>query len=143
MRDTRLIGRRLLDKYEVMALLGNYQLNPDQYRERGYAGFVEFKAAEWAGVGVSSGPFDDDGASWTWQPLTADSTADNLRPTVPRWRAGRCVDGKAESGGDAKASSSGQARDPTGRRPVAQRQNAASGVADKRDGINGAAHRCQ
>ncbi|MCA8977513.1 MAG: BNR-4 repeat-containing protein [Planctomycetes bacterium] len=33
----------------------------------------------------------DDGASWTWQPLTADSTADNLRPTVPRWRAGRCV----------------------------------------------------
>jgi hypothetical protein len=39
---------------EVMALLGNYQLNPDQFRERGYAGYVEFKAAEWAGVGVSS-----------------------------------------------------------------------------------------
>jgi len=26
----------------------------------------------------------DRGATWTWEPLTADSTADNLRPIVPR-----------------------------------------------------------
>lgn len=39
---------------EVMALLGNYQLNPDAYRERGYAGFVEFKVADTVALGVSS-----------------------------------------------------------------------------------------
>jgi hypothetical protein len=39
---------------EFMALLGNYQLNPDSVRERGYAGFLEYQAAEWATVGVSS-----------------------------------------------------------------------------------------
>lgn len=39
---------------EVMALLGNYQLNGDAYRERGYAGYAEFKVAEGAAVGVSS-----------------------------------------------------------------------------------------
>jgi hypothetical protein len=39
---------------EVMALLGNYQLNPDVFRERGYAGFVEFSLAPWASVGASS-----------------------------------------------------------------------------------------
>ncbi|MCA9541984.1 MAG: hypothetical protein KC620_23970, partial [Myxococcales bacterium] len=36
----------------------------------------------------------------------------------------------------------GQARDLTERGPVAAPQNAARGVADKRDGINGAAHCC-
>jgi hypothetical protein len=39
---------------EVMALLGNYQLNPDAYRERGYAGYVEFKVKEKVALGVSS-----------------------------------------------------------------------------------------
>lgn len=39
---------------EVMALLGNYQLNGDQFRERGYAGFVEFNVKEKVAVGVSS-----------------------------------------------------------------------------------------
>ncbi|APR84443.1 Hypothetical protein A7982_09792 [Minicystis rosea] len=39
---------------EVMAILGNYQLNPDKYRERGYAGFVEFAPKEKLSVGVSS-----------------------------------------------------------------------------------------
>ncbi len=39
---------------EVMAILGNYQVNPDTFRERGYAGFVEFSAAPWAAVGLSS-----------------------------------------------------------------------------------------
>jgi hypothetical protein len=39
---------------EVMALLGNYQLNGDQYRERGYAGFLEWAAHEKAALGLSS-----------------------------------------------------------------------------------------
>ncbi|MFO1077817.1 MAG: hypothetical protein U1E73_08835 [Planctomycetota bacterium] len=33
----------------------------------------------------------DGGASWTWTALTRDSTGDNLRPIVPRWRRDRCV----------------------------------------------------
>ena len=28
----------------------------------------------------------DNGTTWTWEPLTAHSTADNLRPLVPKWR---------------------------------------------------------
>ena len=39
---------------ELMAILGNYQLNPDSVRERGYSGFVELLAAPWAAVGASS-----------------------------------------------------------------------------------------
>jgi hypothetical protein len=39
---------------EVMALLGNYQLNPDDMRERGYAGYLEFNVAPKAAFGVSS-----------------------------------------------------------------------------------------
>jgi len=39
---------------EIMALLGNYQLNPDAYRERGYAGFIEWAAHERAALGASS-----------------------------------------------------------------------------------------
>ena len=27
----------------------------------------------------------DDGATWTWAAITADSDADNLRPLIPRW----------------------------------------------------------
>ncbi len=41
-------------RFEVMAILGNYQLNPDVLRERGYAGYVEFNASQTATVGVSS-----------------------------------------------------------------------------------------
>jgi hypothetical protein len=37
-----------------MAILGNYQINPDQFRERGYAGFVEFSLKPWAAAGLSS-----------------------------------------------------------------------------------------
>lgn len=29
------------------------------------------------------------GVSWTWTPVTADSSVDNLRPIVPQWSAGR------------------------------------------------------
>lgn len=32
------------------------------------------------------GTSSDGGASWTWEALTANSTADNLRPLVPKWR---------------------------------------------------------
>jgi hypothetical protein len=39
---------------ELMAILGNYQINPDVFRERGYAGFVEFSLKPWAAAGVSS-----------------------------------------------------------------------------------------
>jgi len=39
---------------EVMAILGNYQVNPDTFRERGYAGFVELSLAPWAAAGLSS-----------------------------------------------------------------------------------------
>jgi len=28
----------------------------------------------------------DSGATWRWEPLTANSTMDNLRPVVPRWK---------------------------------------------------------
>jgi hypothetical protein len=27
----------------------------------------------------------DSGATWTWEPITANSTVDNLRPVVPKW----------------------------------------------------------
>ena len=39
---------------EVMAILGNYQLKPASWREHGYAGYAEFLATSWAGVGASS-----------------------------------------------------------------------------------------
>ncbi len=39
---------------ELMAILGNYQIGPDAYRERGYAGFVELSLKPWAAAGVSS-----------------------------------------------------------------------------------------
>ena len=31
----------------------------------------------------------DSGVTWTWEPITANSTADNLRPLVPKWRDAR------------------------------------------------------
>jgi hypothetical protein len=39
---------------EIMAILGNYQINPDIVRERGYTGFVELKVGERAAFGLSS-----------------------------------------------------------------------------------------
>jgi hypothetical protein len=39
---------------EVMGVLGNYQIRPDRYRERGYAGFVEWLVADKVGIGASS-----------------------------------------------------------------------------------------
>ena len=39
---------------ELMAILGNYQLNPDQYRERGYAGYLEWAPWTRFTLGVSS-----------------------------------------------------------------------------------------
>ncbi len=39
---------------EIMAIAGNYQLNPDRFRERGYSGYLEWMAADWAAVGASS-----------------------------------------------------------------------------------------
>jgi hypothetical protein len=39
---------------EVMGILGNYQIRPDRYRERGYAGFLERLVTEKVGMGVSS-----------------------------------------------------------------------------------------
>jgi hypothetical protein len=39
---------------ELMGIAGNYQINPDEYRERGYSGYVELSVGERAGIGVSS-----------------------------------------------------------------------------------------
>lgn len=39
---------------ELMAILGNYQIRPDRYRERGYAGFLEYAPTERLALGVSS-----------------------------------------------------------------------------------------
>lgn len=39
---------------ELMGIAGNYQLQPDAYRERGYSGFVEWAPFPTAAVGVSS-----------------------------------------------------------------------------------------
>jgi hypothetical protein len=38
---------------EVMLLLGNYQLRPDEYRERGVSGFVEWSPVHGLGFGLS------------------------------------------------------------------------------------------
>jgi hypothetical protein len=39
---------------EIMAVLGNYQLDPDAFRQRGYAGFIEAVVAPKMSVGASS-----------------------------------------------------------------------------------------
>lgn len=39
---------------EVLAILGNYQMGPDAYRERGASAYVEFTPAEGVAFGVSS-----------------------------------------------------------------------------------------
>ena len=39
---------------EVMGIAGNYQLNPDKYRQRGYSGYVEVAVAPKVAAGVSS-----------------------------------------------------------------------------------------
>lgn len=38
---------------------------------------------------IFAGKTVDDGATWTWLPLTQDSVADNLRPIVPIWPGAR------------------------------------------------------
>src|SRR5436309_8180776 len=35
------------------------------------------------------GTTPDSGATWRWEPITANSTVDNLRPIVPRWHDSR------------------------------------------------------
>lgn len=39
---------------EIMAILGNYQIRPDEYRERGYSGYVEVALDPRLAVGASS-----------------------------------------------------------------------------------------
>lgn len=39
---------------ELMAIIGNFQLRPDDYRERGYSGYAEWMATPRLGLGVSS-----------------------------------------------------------------------------------------
>jgi hypothetical protein len=39
---------------EVMAIAGNYQINPDEFRERGYAGYFEYFLTAKTVVGVNS-----------------------------------------------------------------------------------------
>lgn len=46
------VGKSL--RLELLGIAGNYQLRPDEYRERGYAGFAEFLVEPTFAVGVSS-----------------------------------------------------------------------------------------
>jgi len=39
---------------ELMGIAGNYQVNPDKYRERGYSAYLEYMASPRTAVGVSS-----------------------------------------------------------------------------------------
>ena len=39
---------------EIMAIAGNYQINPDVFRERGYSMFAEWLASPRAAIGISS-----------------------------------------------------------------------------------------
>ena len=39
---------------EVMAIAGNFQVSPDEYRERGYSGFAEWTLTESSTIGFSS-----------------------------------------------------------------------------------------
>ncbi len=39
---------------ELMGIIGNFQLRPDDYRERGYSGYAEWLATPRLGLGVSS-----------------------------------------------------------------------------------------
>jgi hypothetical protein len=39
---------------EILAILGNYQIQPDAYRQRGYSGYLELLPATRVAVGVSS-----------------------------------------------------------------------------------------
>jgi hypothetical protein len=39
---------------EVMGILGNYQMGPDKFRERGYSAYAEYMIARTFGLGVSS-----------------------------------------------------------------------------------------
>jgi hypothetical protein len=41
-------------RFEFMAIAGNYQIAPDDYRERGYSGYAEFNVGSGAQVGFSS-----------------------------------------------------------------------------------------
>jgi len=46
------VGEKL--RGEVMGIAGNYQINPDKYRNRGYSGYLEYATSSTATVGVSS-----------------------------------------------------------------------------------------
>jgi hypothetical protein len=39
---------------ELMGIAGNYQVNPDKYRNRGYSGYLEYATSSSATIGVSS-----------------------------------------------------------------------------------------
>ena len=41
-------------RFELMGIAGNYQINPDRYRERGYAGYFEYYVTPKTVLGVSS-----------------------------------------------------------------------------------------
>jgi hypothetical protein len=39
---------------EIMAIAGNYQMNPDKYRNRGYSGYLEYATGSSTTVGITS-----------------------------------------------------------------------------------------
>jgi hypothetical protein len=46
------VGEKL--RGEIMGIAGNYQVKPDKYRDRGYAGYLEYAVGDTTTIGVSS-----------------------------------------------------------------------------------------
>jgi len=46
------VGEKL--RGEIMGIAGNFQMNPDKFRERGYSGYAEYATGESTTLGVSS-----------------------------------------------------------------------------------------
>ncbi len=64
---------------ELMLIAGNFEVSPDDFRQRGYAGYVEWAPIEKLGVGVSS---------------LATHTADDITLLTPAWRQAHGVFGR-------------------------------------------------
>ena len=73
---------------EVMALLGNYSVHPDAYRERGAAGYLELSIAPTSAVGVSALAARSDASLVTRLPTLRQAYGTFLR-TVTLAPAGR------------------------------------------------------
>ncbi len=64
-----------------MGILGNYQVNPDKYRQRGYSLYAEYLVGERTGVGISSMVTKAKKDRITLEPEPTASSARRLRPS--------------------------------------------------------------